>query len=245
MCGQGCVHGHWEWQLVPPLTVAPHRLPRSYSAAAVDTWSMGVTLYLLITGHYPFEDPAASHNVLATLNNAKAGKYRPLPASVSEACRDLIGRLLTVDPAKRITLSAALAHPWLVAHGVGCAASSSESAGDVDVQAGSAAPAAAAPMPEAFSFPQPLPHMVTPATPTVVGAPDAPKAPGLLGPSSIAIVASAATAPGSSCSPVAAPVSPSFSRGGPAAGEAEAEAGGKRQRLFAFGCFSGLLNFLF
>ncbi|EFN50688.1 hypothetical protein CHLNCDRAFT_13683, partial [Chlorella variabilis] len=80
-----------------------------YDPSATDCWSMGVLLYLIVVGYYPFEQ----QNVLLTLQNIRAGRYRQIPASVSPACRDLITRLLLLDPAARITLPEVLAHPFL------------------------------------------------------------------------------------------------------------------------------------
>ena len=77
-----------------------------------DVWSCGVTLYVLLSGHYPF------------YGGSMAGLYRAIRAgdvrfeeeewlSISQPAKDLIRRLLTVCPEKRITPEQALEHPWL------------------------------------------------------------------------------------------------------------------------------------
>lgn len=93
--------------------VLQERTVGSYDPTKVDTWSMGVLLYLLVAGWYPFEDPTCPHNVARTLVNIAAGSYRPIPADVSPPCADLIRSLLVVDPRARPSLDAVLAHPWL------------------------------------------------------------------------------------------------------------------------------------
>lgn len=83
-----------------------------YDAKACDVWAMGVLLYLLVTGKYPFEDPKRANNVIATLQNIRNGRMRPLPARISSECVDLISCMLQQDPQKRITLADMCEHPW-------------------------------------------------------------------------------------------------------------------------------------
>ncbi len=54
-CREACARGTsalpqvWGGPLGVPLNAAP------YNARAVDAWAMGVLMYLLVTGRYPFE----------------------------------------------------------------------------------------------------------------------------------------------------------------------------------------------
>ena len=84
-----------------------------YDARAVDVWAMGVMLYLMVAGVYPFEDPENPDNVACTLQNVRDGRIRPLPAGVSHQCADLIARMLHKKSAKRLTLDQVLEHPWI------------------------------------------------------------------------------------------------------------------------------------
>ncbi|KAI8370570.1 uncharacterized protein BYT42DRAFT_617113 [Radiomyces spectabilis] len=78
-----------------------------YNGSASDIWSCGIILYALLTGHLPFDD----ENIRQLLKKVKAGKYT-IPDEVSPKAKDLITRILVVDPSKRLTMEQIMAHPW-------------------------------------------------------------------------------------------------------------------------------------
>eukprot|EP00842_Homolaphlyctis_polyrhiza_P004792 jgi/Hompol1/5313/HPOL_004326-RA len=74
-----------------------------YDGSSADVWSCGVILYALVTGNLPFDD----ENIRRLLNKVKTGMFF-IPEHVGSDARDLIKRMLVVDPAKRITVSTLL-----------------------------------------------------------------------------------------------------------------------------------------
>ncbi|KAI7892847.1 kinase-like domain-containing protein [Mucor mucedo] len=82
---------------------------KRYDGTATDVWSCGAILYAIVTGHLPFDD----EHMGRLLAKIKTGRYRPLPDYLSPDARDLIKRMLVVDPLKRMTMAEILQHPWL------------------------------------------------------------------------------------------------------------------------------------
>ncbi|XP_010745191.2 SNF-related serine/threonine-protein kinase [Larimichthys crocea] len=79
-----------------------------YDAPAVDIWSLGVILFMLVCGQPPFQEANDSE----TLTMIMDCKYT-VPPHISHACRDLIAHMLQRDPKKRATLDEIQAHQWL------------------------------------------------------------------------------------------------------------------------------------
>ncbi|EFA01161.1 SNF-related serine/threonine-protein kinase-like Protein [Tribolium castaneum] len=80
----------------------------SYDAPAVDIWSLGVILYMLVCGQAPFQEANDSE----TLTMIMDCKYS-VPPHVSKDCQDLIARMLVRNPEKRATLAEIAGHKWL------------------------------------------------------------------------------------------------------------------------------------
>lgn len=80
----------------------------SYDAPAVDVWSLGVLLYMLVCGNPPFHEASDSE----TLTMIFDCKYQ-IPPQLSKECNDLITKMLQKDPADRMSLDDIVNHPWL------------------------------------------------------------------------------------------------------------------------------------
>lgn len=78
-----------------------------YAGPEVDVWSCGVILYALLCGTLPFDD-ASIPNLFKKI---KIGMYT-LPSHLSAGARDMISRMLIVDPMKRITIPEIRQHAW-------------------------------------------------------------------------------------------------------------------------------------
>ncbi|PNT70842.1 serine/threonine protein kinase OSK1 [Brachypodium distachyon] len=81
-----------------------------YAGPEVDVWSCGVILYALLCGTLPFDD----ENIPNLFKKIKGGIYT-LPSHLSPLARDLIPRMLVVDPMKRITIREIREHSWFKA----------------------------------------------------------------------------------------------------------------------------------
>ncbi|XP_025038480.1 calcium/calmodulin-dependent protein kinase type II subunit delta isoform X14 [Pelodiscus sinensis] len=95
-----------------PGYLSPEVLRKDPYGKPVDMWACGVILYILLVGYPPFWDED-QHRLYQQI---KAGAYDfPSPEwdTVTPEAKDLINKMLTINPAKRIIASEALKHPWI------------------------------------------------------------------------------------------------------------------------------------
>jgi len=78
-----------------------------YAGPEVDVWSCGVILYALLCGSLPFDD----ENIPNLFKKIKGGIFT-LPGHMSDDIKDLISRMLVVDPLQRITIPEIRRHRW-------------------------------------------------------------------------------------------------------------------------------------
>ncbi|CAG8182574.1 unnamed protein product [Penicillium olsonii] len=94
---------------LPPEMLNPGSQANYYSEK-VDLWSLGVLAYEFLVGEAPFEDtPVMTQRRITRADMS-------VPSFVSPEAKDLIKRLLVLDPAKRIPLEEISRHPWIVKH---------------------------------------------------------------------------------------------------------------------------------
>lgn len=81
---------------------------REYLGKPVDVWSLGVLLYAMLVGRFPF-----SGKTYPDLYKRIVAGQITLPDHVSNAGKDLIRRMLNTDASRRLTLALASTHPWV------------------------------------------------------------------------------------------------------------------------------------
>ncbi|PQQ11037.1 calcium-dependent protein kinase 2 [Prunus yedoensis var. nudiflora] len=91
--------------------VAPEVLRRRYGKE-IDIWSAGVILYILLSGVPPFWAETEKGIFDAILEGEIDFASPPWP-SISSSAKDLVRKMLTQDPKKRITSAQVLEHPWI------------------------------------------------------------------------------------------------------------------------------------
>ncbi|KAK9268977.1 hypothetical protein L1049_000744 [Liquidambar formosana] len=91
--------------------VAPEVLRRRYGKE-IDIWSAGVILYILLSGVPPFWAETEKGIFDAILQGEIDFESQPWP-SISSSAKDLVRKMLTQDPKKRITSAQVLEHPWI------------------------------------------------------------------------------------------------------------------------------------
>ncbi|KAH0728680.1 hypothetical protein KY284_004545 [Solanum tuberosum] len=91
--------------------IAPEVLKRRYGPE-VDIWSIGVMLYILLCGVPPFWAENENGIFSAILRGHVDFSSDPWP-SISSGAKDLVRKMLTVDPRQRLTAMQVLNHSWI------------------------------------------------------------------------------------------------------------------------------------
>ena len=103
--------GHVQRKLVgSSYYIAPEVLKKHYDEKC-DLWSCGVIMYILLSGRPPFggdTDKEIMDKVIIGEYDLKTSPFDKL----SSSGKDLIQKLLMIDPQKRLSAQEALAHPW-------------------------------------------------------------------------------------------------------------------------------------
>ena len=88
------------------------RLNIEYTSSC-DIWSCGCILYFLLSGKTPFHDSTQSKS----LERIKACRYNfedPFWLNISDQAKDLISKMLVLDPNYRLNVDQILQHPWVL-----------------------------------------------------------------------------------------------------------------------------------
>lgn len=92
--------------------LAPEMLQRKNYSSAVDTWALGVIMYVLLCGCLPFDDdsqPLSSPQIRTKF----VIRYPRWASGLSADAKDLLSHLLDIDPYTRYTAEDAISHPWM------------------------------------------------------------------------------------------------------------------------------------
>ena len=94
-----------------PAYVSPEILAAAdstYSGRAADIWSLGVILYTMLIGRYPFHDS----DPISLFRMIRNGRYAIPKRAVSEQAECLVRWLLCCDPSQRPSAGEILHHTW-------------------------------------------------------------------------------------------------------------------------------------
>lgn len=97
-----------------PAYMAPEILMGLPYTSAVDYWSVGVILFLLLSGKLPFEGDRVEDSIV----NREPDFTGPSWKAISEEAKDLCRRLLAKRAEDRIGLGDVLTHPWILRDGM-------------------------------------------------------------------------------------------------------------------------------
>lgn len=90
---------------------APEIFAKMKYTSAVDMWSMGVCLFEMLSGQIPWPKTSKKEYLISIV----LGKFNfdlPVWSTISEEAKDLIKKLICINPNKRLTAKEAMNHPW-------------------------------------------------------------------------------------------------------------------------------------
>jgi len=101
--------------------MAPEFFERECHGAACDLWSLGVIVFRLLTGRFPFTSKSDCHDKdekkkaihKAVLEGNFVDQAPAAWAKLSTTAQEFIKQLFVIDPKQRLTAQQALAHSWL------------------------------------------------------------------------------------------------------------------------------------
>ena len=94
-----------------PQFIAPEMIDGTYSKAS-DMWSLGVVMYILLSGEFPFWGDT-HQQLYKEIKECKLFTNQEPWKGVSRDAKDLIQKLLVIDPTKRLSAKECLCHSWI------------------------------------------------------------------------------------------------------------------------------------
>ena len=80
---------------------------------AVDIWALGVIVFVLLCGCLPFDDDSSRIASESVAKKKFALRFPNWATNLSPSAKDILQKLLDVDPKTRYTAAQALSHPWV------------------------------------------------------------------------------------------------------------------------------------
>lgn len=97
-----------------PNYIAPEVLDQNQVyEEAIDIWSLGVVLYIMLCGFPPFSGDTL-HELLRNIRRSPVAFPEPHWTHISPEAIDLVEGMLTKDPQQRLTAQEILAHPFIL-----------------------------------------------------------------------------------------------------------------------------------
>lgn len=82
---------------------------------AADFWSLGAVLFVMLSGRYPFDGKKMP--LEAQIQTAAFNMNTSIWNQVSEDAKDIVRKLLQVDPKERLGIQGCSQHPWIIGSG--------------------------------------------------------------------------------------------------------------------------------
>ena len=95
-----------------PHYAAPELIKRVPYGSAIDIWSLGVIIYLVLCGFHPFSDDDIQE-LFYKIVNAKFTYPSPYWDNISIEAKNLIRNMLCINPKQRFNAKQVLTHEWM------------------------------------------------------------------------------------------------------------------------------------
>jgi serine/threonine protein kinase len=93
--------------------LAPEMLQRHAYDKAIDVWALGIIVFVLLCGCLPFDDDSSRITSEVVARKKFALRFPRWASNLSPSAKELLQKLLDVNPKTRITAEEALRHPWV------------------------------------------------------------------------------------------------------------------------------------